>query len=77
MKLVGIRLVKSTFEGQTYEKYECHLLDSRRLPGMTGQAVHQYDVRMKALEDDFAFEIGKNYDFVFEDGKVVAVYEVE
>lgn len=76
MELVGIRLVKTTFEGQTFEKYECHLLDKRRLPGMTGSSVHVYDVRMKALEDDFCFEIGKKYDFIFDDGKVVAVYEV-
>lgn len=77
MQLVGIRLVKSTFEGQTFEKYECHLLDKRKLPGMAGHAVHVYDVRAKAMEDDFSFEVGKNYDFMFEDGKVVAVFEVE
>lgn len=77
MELVGIKLVETVFEGNTYKKYECHLIDRRKKPGVTGATVHVYDVRMKVLEDGFAFKIGGKYDFLFDEGKVVAVYEVK
>lgn len=75
MKLVGIKYKETEFEGKKYPKYECHLIDNRRLPGMTGATVLVYDVKTSVLEDDFAFVIGGEYDFVIDEGKVIAVFE--
>ena len=75
MKLVGIKYKETEFEGKKYPKYECHLVDNRRLPGMTGSSVFVYDVKPSVLEEDFAFVIGGEYDFVIDEGKVVAVFD--
>ena len=76
MKLVGIKYKETEFEGKKYPKYECHLVDNRRLPGMTGATVLVYDVRPSILDDNFGFVIGGEYDFVIDEGKVIAVFEV-
>lgn len=76
MKLVGIKYKETEFEGKKYPKYECHLLDNRRLPQMTGATCVVYDVPLRVLEDDFTFVINGEYDFVFDDGKVIAVFDI-
>ena len=75
MKLVGIKYKETEFDGKKYPKYECHLVDNRRLPGMTGSSVFVYDVKPSVLEEEFAFAIGGEYDFVIDEGKVVAVFD--
>ena len=75
MKLVGIKYKETEFEGKKYPKYECHLVDNRRLPGMTGATVLVYDVKPSILEENFAFVIGGEYDFVIDEGKVIAVFD--
>lgn len=76
MKLVGIKYKEwKSDDGKTYPKYECHLVDNRRLPGMTGATVLVYDVRPAILDDNFGFVIGGEYDFVIDEGKVIAVFE--
>lgn len=76
MKLVGIKYKEwKNDQGIVFPKYECHLVDNRRLPGMTGASVFVYDVSPKILEEDFAFVIGGEYDFVMDEGKVVAVFD--
>ncbi len=75
MKLVGIKYKETEFEGKKYPKYECHLVDNRRLPGMTGATVLVYDVKPSILEENFTFVIGGEYDFVIDEGKVIAVFD--
>lgn len=76
MKLVGCRLKETEFEGKKYEKYECHCVDDRPLKGFEGSRVYVYEVRPNILDPDFEFQIGGNYDFVSDDGKITAVFEV-
>lgn len=75
MNLVGIKYKETEFEGKKYPKYECHCVDHRKFPGMTGSTVVVYEVRCSVLEDDFEFVLGGDYDFVCEDGKVIAVFD--
>lgn len=74
MKLVGIKYKETEFEGKKYPKYECHFLENRRLPGMTGATCIVHDIRTSVLEDDFEFIVGGDYDVIIDDGKVIAVF---
>lgn len=74
MKLVGIKYKETEFDGKKFPKYECHFLDSRRLPGMTGSTCLVYDIKLKVLEDDFEFVVGGDYDIVIDEGQVIAVF---
>lgn len=74
MTLVGIKYKETEFEGKKYPKYECHFLEKRRLPGMTGSTCVVHDIRTSVLEDDFEFIIGGDYDIIVDEGKVIAVF---